>query len=91
MKHPPTPVRALAFALDQETLSSRHGLSLSALARRSNLAVETVRKQQRVHTYAAAKVPTIDLEKAARIAAVLDKPVGELFCHPNGDPIGGAL
>ena len=90
MKTPPTPVRAIAFALDQDTLSSRHGLSLSALARRSNLAVETVRKQQRVHTYPDHKVPT-DLEKAERIAAVLERPVGDLFCHPNGDPIGGAL
>lgn len=91
MKHPPTPVRALAFALDPDMLSSRHGLSLSALARRSGLAVETVRKQQRVHTYPPAAVPTIDLEKATRIADVLGKPVGALFCHPNGDPIGGAL
>lgn len=91
MKYPPTPVRAIAHALDPDMLSSRHGLSLSALARRSHLAVETVRKQQRVHVYPPAAVPTIDLEKAARIAAVLGRPVGELFCHPNGDPIGGAL
>lgn len=91
MKHPPTPVRAIAHALDPDMLSTRHGLSLSALARRSHLAVETVRKQQRVHTYPDAKVPTIDLEKASRIAAVLNVPVGDLFCHPNGDPIGGGL
>lgn len=91
MKHPPTPVRALAFALDQDMLTKRYGLSLSELARRSGLAVETVRKQQRVHTYPAAKVPTIDLEKATRIADVLDLPVSDLFCHPNGDPIGGVL
>ena len=91
MEHPPTPVRALAYALDQDTLSARHGLSLSELARRSDLAVETVRKQQRVHTYAPHRVPTIDLEKAQRIAAVLGVPVGALFCHPNGDPLGGAM
>lgn len=91
MDHPPTPVRAVAFALDQDMLTKRHGLSLSELARRSGLAVETVRKQQRVHTYPAAKVPTIDLEKAQRIADVLGKSVVDLFCHPNGDAIGGDL
>lgn len=91
MKTPPTPVRAYAFALDQETLTARYRLSGSTLARRSNLAVETVRKQQRVHEYPAAKVPTIDLEKARRIADVLKVSVVDLFCHPNGDPIGGDL
>lgn len=91
MTHPPTPVRALAFALDQDLLNRQYGLSLSELARRSGLAVETVRKQQRVHTYPDAKVPTIDLQKAQRIADVLGKSVVDLFCHPNGDPIGGDL
>lgn len=91
MTYPPTPVRAIAHALAQDTLTKRHGLSLSELARRSGLAVETVRKQQRVHTYAPAKVPTIDLAKAQRIADVLGVSVVDLFCHPNGDPIGGDL
>lgn len=30
------------------------------------------------------------LTRAERIAAFLDLPVGALFAHKNGDPIGGA-
>lgn len=86
-----TYVRARAFTLDQDTLTARFGLSGSALARRAGLAVETVRKQQRVHTYPAGMVPNIELAKAERIADVLGEPVDALFCYPNGDPIGGAL
>ncbi|GAA1333234.1 hypothetical protein GCM10009592_26850 [Brachybacterium rhamnosum] len=86
-----TYVRARAYTLDQDTLTNRFGLSGTALARRAALSVETVRKQQRVHTYPPGKVPNIELAKAERIAAALDQPVDALFCYPNGDPIGGAL
>lgn len=81
-------VRAIAYALDPVVLSAQYGMSLSELARRSGLAVETVRKQQRVHEYEPDAVPQIALHLAARIADALGRPVGALFCHPNGDPIG---
>ncbi|HEX7352520.1 hypothetical protein [Brachybacterium sp.] len=86
-----TYVRARAYALDQTTLTNKHGISGTALARRAGLAVETVRKQQRIHEYPPQDVPRIELAKAQRIADALGQPVDALFCHPNGDPIGGAL
>lgn len=86
-----TPVRARAHALDNDQLRARWGTNGTQLAKRTGLAVETVRKQQRIHEYPADKVPKIALEKAQRIADVLGTPVDDLFCHPNGDPIGGVL
>ena len=86
-----TYVRARAHALDGDLLARRWGMSLRQLAERSGLAVETVRKQQRVHEYPADRVPRIALTKAEAIADALGVPVDDLFCHPNGDPIGGAL
>ena len=84
-------VRARAHALDNDQLRARWGTNGTQLAKRAGLAVETVRKQQRVHDYPPGDVPRIDLVKAQRIADVLGTPVDDLFCHPNGDPIGGVL
>lgn len=85
---PTTYVRAIAHALDNDHLLTRYGINGTQVARRAGLAVETVRKQQRVAEYAPEKVPTIALEKAERIADAIGLPVEDLFCYPNGDEIG---
>lgn len=59
-----------------------------------NISIRTLANQTGISSamvgFVKAGTRGISLDRAERIAEALDRPVGALFEHKNGDPLGGA-